>query len=1005
MREHISDTRLIERWLPISALGIESTRERTPMTPFPAPNRLHVWWARRPLVASRAAVLASLLPAEADRERFLDVIGIHGDPVATRRRIDAARRRGERFEGQAYSYARAFSYSPSPVDREWMHSVIGRSPGEVTILDPTAGGGSIPIEAMVLGARTIANDLNPVSALIMRGTVDWPGIHGDSLRDEFTDLAKRFIERREGRLKPYFPEEGMENVVPTNYLWARSVTCPYCDGLVPLSPNWRIAADGTGVSLQPCVGDGPGTAGRVCTFEIVNSASEQFPGTVARGSGICPYPDCGRVIDGDEIKRQAQAGRMGDQLYAVVYKERVRTKTKTGRSREKWVRRYRAPRPEDDNAGEIEARLAEKLPEWEAFDLVPSERFPEDGNDDRPIQYGMPRWRDLFSPRQLLCHGVGVEVFREMLEADRAAGRLDDLRKAAYGYLALSLDKLRDYNSRMTRWHAGREVVAGTFDRHDFAFKWSYAEMAPLIVGLGYDWAIEQTTKCIGELVALVRPESAGAGDDLFDAAGEDSAAAPDPPALTVTCKPADNLDHIDDGTVDVVVMDPPYYDNVMYAELSDFFYVWLKRTAGHVFPELFRRKLTDKENEAVANPARFAGQPGARALAGRDYQRRMAAIFAECRRVLKADGVMTLMFTHKATGAWDALTTGLIEAGFAITASWPVNTEAEGSLHIKDKAAANSTIFLVCRPRASGRPRAGDGTDGVRETGPSYGNDGPGAYWEEVEPAVARAVRARVAEFQEAGITGVDLYLASFGPALEEFSRHWPLRRGTPRQKPTERRRRRQGVLFEEPWDPYAVTPEDALDAARREVKRWRLTQLTHMKADDDLDPVTAFFVLAWDAFKAPVFAYDEALRLARAVGVDLEGSVVGRIAGKKASDMHLWDSARRAASGGLGPADGSRGMIDALHHAAHAARGQSVAAAAEMLARAGLDQEPRFLAALEAVLEILPPSKTFTGIALEGAVEASGSDFEALYNLYRFAYDDRLDEPDQLRFWREEG
>ena len=115
--------------------------------------------------------------------------------------------------------------------------------------------------------------------------------------------------------------------------------------------------------------------------------------------------------------------------------------------------------------------------------------------------------------------------------------------------------------------------------------------------------------------------------------------------------------------------------------------------------------------------------------------------------------------------------------------------------------------------------------------------------------------------EFQRAGITGVDLYLASFGPALEEFSRHWPLKRGTPREVPEERRRRVQQELFEEEWDPYAATPEDALDVARREVKRWRLEQLTHLKANADLDPATAFFVLAWDAFKAPVFSYDEAL------------------------------------------------------------------------------------------------------------------------------------------------
>ena len=263
-----------------------------------------------------------------------------------------------------------------------------------------------------------------------------------------------------------------------------------------------------------------------------------------------------------------------------------------------------------------------------------------------------------------------------MLDADRAEGKLNEIREAAYGYLALSLDKLRDYNSRMTRWHVGRQVMVNTFDRHDFSFKWSYAEMAPLIVGLGYDWAIGQTAKCIGELVALVRPDAEKKSGNLFDDA---DAAEYTPPPVTITCKPGDSLDHVEDGSIDVVVMDPPYYDNVMYAELSDFFYVWLKRTAGHVFPELFRRQLTDKDNEAVANPARFQGQKGAQAIAGRDYQERMASIFAECRRTLKPDGVMTLMFTHKATGAWDALTKGLMEAGFAITASWPIQHRGRG--------------------------------------------------------------------------------------------------------------------------------------------------------------------------------------------------------------------------------------------------------------------------------------------------------------------------------------
>ena len=979
------DTRLIERWLPIAQIGIESTRERTPMTPFPAPNRLHVWWARRPLVASRAAVLASLLPADADREKFLHVLGIHGDPVAAKRRIADANRTGERLGAKAYGYPRAFGYSPTDAEAEWLAKNSPAAPSSV--LDPTAGGGSIPFEALRLGLSVYANDLNPVAALIERATAEWPAAHGVQLTEAVENLGAVLVARVRERLAAAFPDEPGNDTRPDGYLWARTVTCPYCDGLVPLSPNWRLAPDGTGVRLLPNCAAGPGTPCRVCAFEIVGSAEEQFPGTVARGDGHCPYGDCGRVIDSDEIKAQAQAGRMGEQLFAVVYKRRVETRTKSGkRGRDKWVRGYRAPRPEDDNSAAIRAKLAEKLPEWGALDIVPNERFPENGNDARPIQYGMPRWRDLFSPRQLLCHGTGVEVFREMLDADRAAGRLDDVRQAAYGYLALSLDKLRDYNSRMTHWHVGREVVAGTFDRHDFSFKWSYVEMAPLVAGLGYDWAIGQTAKCVGELVALIHPESAGNAGDLLDAAEPKSARSASPPPVTITCKAADSLDHLAGGSIDAVVMDPPYYDNVMYAELSDFFYyVWLKRTAGHVFPELFRRQLTDKENEAVANPAKFSGQRGARALAGKDYQERMAAIFAECRRVLKPDGIMTLMFTHKATGAWDALTTGLMASGFAITASWPINTEAGGSLHIRDKAAANSTVFLACRPRPDADP-----ADGA-------------SYWEDVEPLVAGAVRRRVEEFQRAGIGGVDLFLAAFGPALEEFSRHWPLQRGEPRDRPQERRG--QQTLLEEPWDPYAVSPEDALDVARREVKRWRLERLTHLKANADLDPATAFFVLAWDTFRAPVFDYDEALRLARAVGVDLDRDLTGRLAHKSGSNLTLWDSARRAATGSLGPAEGSRGMIDALHHAAHVARSKSLAAARELLERAGVDQDPRFFAALEAILEVLPMSLDITGIRLAGDAAAAGDDFEALYKLSRLAYSDQVAEPDQLTLWRSGG
>ncbi|MER8862538.1 DUF1156 domain-containing protein [Mesorhizobium sp. M0751] len=976
--ERISDVRLIERWLPIAEIGIESLRERTPMTPFPAPNRLHVWWARRPLVASRAAVLASLLPADADHERFLHALGIHGDPLAAKRRIAAANRTGERLGKDAYGYPRAFTYRASSEEL----SFLGATASAV-VLDPTAGGGAIPFESMRLGFQAIANDLNPVASAILSATIDFPQRLGNALVEDFEAVGATFRNRIQDTFTEAFPSEPILHTRPDAYLWARTIECPYCRGQIPLSPNWRLNAAGLGVRLVFEKAAGPGSAGRFCSFEIVDKVADHSEGTVADGDATCPFPDCARVVNGDEVKRQAQSQGMGDQLFAVVYKRRVETKLRSGAvGKPKWERGYRAPLSEDDNAAGISERLAQRLSDWEALGIVPIEPIDEISNYDRGHRlYGMTQWRDLFSPRQLLGHCLAVEVFRGMVEEDRVAGLLTDIRRAAYIYLSFSLDKLRDYNSRMTRWIVKREVMANTFDSHNFSMKWSYVEMAIMVEGQGFDWAIRETRKCIKELVDLSGPVPHKAGP-LFGN-GKPLAA----PIVMVSSKSGASLDHLADSSVDAVVMDPPYGSNVMYAELSDFFYVWLKRTAGLVAPELFTRRLTDKASEAVANKAHFKGHKGADALANRDYQEKMAAIFAESRRVLKPNGIMTVMFTHKDTSAWDALTKGLIEAGFIITASWPVNTEAEGSLHIKDKAAANSTIFLVCRPRPA---EQGDGT----------------TYWEDVEPLVAKAVRTRVEQFQKAGISGVDLYLASFGPALEEFSRHWPLKRGTPRPEPLAKKRRKQAELFEEEFDPYAVTPEDALDAARREVKTWRLNQLTHTKGRGDLDATTSWFVLAWDAFKAPVFSYDEGLRLARAVGADLDGQLIGRICEKKGSDIKLWDSATRAAKNALGPVDGSRAMIDAIHHAAHRGRTRTLEAAVDLLKDAGIDGDPQFLAALEAVLEVLPPSRNFVGFDVAtGDAKSAADDFDALEKLRRLAFSDKVDEPQQLSLFTEEA
>lgn len=979
--------RLIEEWLPIAALGEECMRERRSMTALPPIYYLHVWWARRPLVAARAAILASLLPADADRERFLHALGIHGDPVAAKQRIELAKKSGENLGLNPYGYARAFSYAPTSDEKEWLDFEARRiGIQEPSVLDPTAGGGSIPLEAMRLGLKAFANDLNPVASLIEKATLELP-LYGESVVQEFDRIGKAFIAKAEPLYEGIFPREAPDTQI-LGYLFARTIRCPYCGGLIPLSPNWRLAPDGTGVRLVPHAVEQEDK--RVCSFEIVHSAREQSAGTITGGRATCPFADCGRVIDGDEVKAIAQAGGMGEQLYAVVYKKRIQTTTKSGKpGREKWERGYRAPRPEDDVFEEVRTRLEEKLPYWEAMDMIPTEAIPDGLKTSEPLRYGMNSWKDIFSPRQLYCHGTSVEVFRELLSEEEAKPGFGDVQKAAFAYLALALDKLRDYNSRMSAWLPPREVVAHTFCRHDFAFFWSHAEMAPLIVGLGYDWVIEQTGKCLMELVGLLHPElevkkrkqQTSRQLSMLDMPTVRKKQG----SVCLSCQSGDALYHIDDHSIDAVVMDPPYYDNVMYAELSDFFYVWLKRTAGYVYPELFTRTLTDKENEAVANPAKFKGQKKPKDLAYDDYRARMAAIFAECRRVLSKDGVLMLMFTHKATGAWDALAKGLLDAGFVISASWPVNTEAQGSLHIKDKAAANSTIFLVCRPR------------------PEQDEEGM-VFWEELEPQVTREVLKRVASFRQAGISGIDLYLACFGPALEVFSRHWPVRRGSPRPAPAVKHNTQKSLLKPD-FDPYATTPEDVLQTARAAVKTWSLQQILNVQRQTSLDPLLEWFVLAWHTFRAPQFPYDEALNLARVVGLDMEREIIGVIAEKKQSEVILWDSETRAARAALGPAGGSRSMLDVLHHAAHTARVRTLEVAREQIQHYGLDKDLVFLDALRAVLEVLPPSHHFTGFDPGKASEPAANDFEALENLRRLAFAKQVDKPRQLSLWETEA
>ena len=527
----------------------------------------------------------------------------------------------------------------------------------------------------------------------------------------------------------------------------------------------------------------------------------------------------------------------------------------------------------------------------------------------------------MFSPRQQLAHGCCVQAFRELVDEDAAAGGLTGERKAAWCYVALALDKLINRNSLMARWSDKNNTVVGTFDSHDFGFKWSYAELAVDIEGLGLAWALSEVGSCIGELVKQSGDDASSNGEEMsLDTTIKSHRATP---TEGITTDSADLLLSTDDKSVDAIVFDPPYYDNVSYAELSDFYYVWLKRTAGYLYPEWFSDLLTDKENEAIASRVRFQSVRGRslKAQAYEDYVERMRNIFTECRRIIKDDGIMTIMFTHKTTDAWDALTVGIIQAGFRITATWPVKTESDNSLNIRDRAAARSTILLVCRPK--------------------HELNATGSSWESVQQQIRQRVAERLPQFREYGLTPLDTYLAAFGPALEVISSAWPIARDEANPL--------------RPHDPFTVMPNDALEVARDVVFDSRRQQVSRQWAESDTDTLTEFYILSQDATGSAKMTFDEANMVARVIGLEIESQEAKSLYSKNGANITLLTSEQRYARGEISANAPGRHLIDAVHLALALTRADSVNGAIEWCRMQGFSDDAAFRGVLNALLKTM--------------------------------------------------
>lgn len=912
---------LIEDWLPVRELGIESRRERAAASALPPLSFLHVWWARRPLVASAGVVLAGSLPAWSpelaaafpDAEPLqsehaycawlLRLVGIWGDPISARAAYDKAVTDGVRIPNP-YSYRQAFRNSPGRTDVDLLHAVLRHTwGGELPLVaDPTAGGGSIPFTAARLGIPTYANDLNGVAAALLLAGVEIPARYGPSLLPHLDKWGKTLVGRVRKRLKPFFPSEPGEQVA--TYIWAHTVACPRTGRIVPLVTDWWLRKDkGKEVAVR-LITEVDGVELSEPQFEIIRGreiARDNPEAILSHGSAVSPYDHL--AIDGSYIKAEARGGRMGQILYAVA----IRT-ADGGRD-------FRAPVQRDLHAVDAAVKeLNHVRLKWETDGVLPTEPFTE-GNDNRPLQYGMINWSDMFSSRQLLVHGTFADEFRNLIPEVRVSLG-DELANAVLTELAVMQGTALNYNARTTSWHIARQAMRSVFDRHDFSFKWTFAEFEG--AEALYPWCLYQLTDSVAKITNLYNQTGRAALDNT-----------PLIREVTVTQRNAADLRSLCDRSVAHLCMDPPYYDNVMYAELADFFYVWEKRTLGRILPKYFADDLTDKDNEAVANPARFANMGNRKKeLADADYEAKMTAIFAECDRVLRDDGVLTVMFTHKRAEAWDVLGMGLLQAGFTIETSWPVNTESENSSHQAKKNAAASTIMLVCRKRLESSARQ--------------------VFFEDIETEVRNEARMALARFLEAGLSGVDLLLSTYGPALSVISRYWPVYSST----------------AAEDGSAQLLRPEEALNAARTEVVRMQRSRLIGHPAN--LDTLTDFTLIAWDTFRASEFPYDEARRLALAVGgLDMAELEQAKILVAKSGTVRLLppkERVRRGDSGQAGvrpAAEQFMAVVDAVHTIMYVVELDGLAVAKTMMDRLELTHDPSFLACVQGLINAMPRTK----------------------------------------------
>ncbi|MDE5094680.1 MAG: DUF1156 domain-containing protein [Trichodesmium sp. St11_bin5] len=751
--------RLIEVDLPIKQISAHARREKS--IRHGHISTLHIWWARRPLAACRAVICAALWLDPVDdncpelfRVEAAKVINgfakivdknldNHGSTANLKKWQVLAKPKNqlnpEKLEHlnilryRLLDFIADFANWDNSTHPDYLktsrklteiaHYSLGGIPDtKPVVFDPFAGGGAIPLEALRVGADAFASDLNPVAVLLNKVVLEYIPKYGQALVDEVRKWGEWIKQEAEKELGEFYPKstatlDNGDVETPIAYLWARTIVCegPGCGAEVPLMRSlWLAKKKNRSVALRLI----PRQEEKRVDFEIVEQvkAKDVRDGTVKRGSATCPC--CGFTTPVASVRQQLQARRGGAddaRLFCVV----------TTREKVKG-RFYRLPNERDLEAVRMatEELARRKLEYVGELSLVPDEPLPVmSGVFNAPI-YGHNTWGSLFSSRQALALTTLVRLVKEVGEK-LASAEDKGLAIAVQTCLAFAVDKIADLGNSLNSWEPVAQCPRHLFGRQAIPMVWDFAEGIPVGVssgsfeimcerfvhvlnGIGTDWNIGQTQQA------------------------------------NAAC-----LDSLPNEYAQCFFSDPPYYNAVPYADLSDFFYVWLKRTLNKAYPTLFSSETVPKDDEICE----MAGWDSKRYphKNGKWFETQMAKAMAEGCRIISPDGIGIVVFAHKSTAGWEAQLQAMIDAGWKITASWAIDTEMGTRLRAQNSAALASSIHLVCRPRNNNN--IGD--------------------WRDIIQQLPQRIQDWMPRLTSEGIVGADAIFACIGPALEIFSRY----------------------------------------------------------------------------------------------------------------------------------------------------------------------------------------------------------------------------------------